>query len=311
MTSILLSLPTELLEQILGIAITVHPIPAHVLVLNKFIFAIASRILYQHLNFSSTSAMAHFPPMIWGSKTLRKPSSITVRLSGGEVGKGVFRQIRRLFESTQFQGVTESDNLELEDLHLCMHSTSHGDADDQNLSALELINPQRFKWTGPDPAHHFSIAIVAPVVDVLFAHFRTWTRLQDLHLSNIAFPGDTKGLFPILPTLRTLYIGRATLVPVAPLARLICNPQMSLLTTVRLVDCYVESIWGPRLRRVDLVYAVVQFHTPRGKLLDKEAEQSRRRCAEILDRMRTVVRCEALTERIIGGDRVDGLGVFE
>ncbi|KAI9432939.1 hypothetical protein H4582DRAFT_2082774 [Lactarius indigo] len=239
MTSILLSLPTELLTQILGIAIAVHPIPAYVLVLNKFIFAIASRILYQHLDFSSTSAMARFPPMIWGSETLRKPSSIAVRLSGGEVGLGAFRQIRHFFESTRFQGVTESDNLELEDLCLCMHSTSDGDADDQNLSALELVNPQKFKWTGPDPAHHFSIAvrcaegplsslstpesmmqIVAPVVNVLFTHFRTWTMLQDLHLSNIAFPGDTKGLFPILPTLRTLYIGRATLVPVAPLARL-------------------------------------------------------------------------------------------
>lgn len=172
-------------------------------------------------------------------------------------------------------------------------------------------SPQRFKWTGPDPAHHFSIAIVAPVVDVLFAHFRTWTRLHDLHLSNIAFPGDTKELFPILPTLRTLYIGRATLVPVAPLARLLCDPQMSLLTTVRLVDCYVESIWGPRLRRVDLEDTVVQFHIPRGELSDEETEQNRRRCAETLDRIRTVVRCEAWTERIIGGDRVEGLGVFE
>ncbi|KAI9459133.1 hypothetical protein BJY52DRAFT_1079780, partial [Lactarius psammicola] len=169
-------------------------------------------------------------------------------------------------------------------------------------------SPQRFKWTGPDPAHHFSIAIVAPIVNMLFTQFRTWTRLQDLHLSNIAFPGDTKGLFPALPALRTLYIGRATLVPVAPLARLLCDPQMSLLVTVRLVDCYVESIWGPRLRRVDLEHAVVQFHIPRGELLDEEAEQSRRRCAMILDSIRTVVRCEALTERIIGGDRVDGLG---
>ena len=155
------------------------------------------------------------------------------------------------------------------------------------------------------------VQIVAPVVDVLFAHFRTWTRLQDLYLSNIAFPGDTKRLFPILPTLRTLYIGRATLVPVAPLAHLLCDPQMSPLTTVRLVDCYVESIWGPRLRRVDLEHAVVQFHIPRGKLLDEEAEQSRGRCAKMLDRIRTIVRCEAMTERIIGGDRVDELGIFE
>ena len=139
MTSILLSLPIELLAQILGIAIVVHPIPAHVLVLNKFIFAIASRILYQHLDFSSTSAIARFPPTIWGSDMLKKPSSIAVRLSGGEVGKGAFRQIRRLLESIRFQDFMMSDNLELEDLCLCMHSTSDGDADDQSLSALELV----------------------------------------------------------------------------------------------------------------------------------------------------------------------------
>jgi hypothetical protein len=190
-------------------------------------------------------------------------------------------------------------------------------------------SPQSFKWTGPDLVHHFSIAvrcaegplpslstpeamieIVAPVVDVLFKHFRTWTRLRDLHLSNIAFPGDTKGLFPILHTLRTLYIGRATLVPVVPLARLLCDPQMSLFTTVRLVDCYVESIWGPRLRRVGLEHVVVETHIYRGELFDEDAEQSRRRSAKMLDRIRTVVRCEALTERIIGGDRVDGSDVF-
>ena len=86
---------------------------------------------------------------------------------------------------------------------------------------------------------------------------------------------------------------------------------MSLLTTVRLVDCYVESIWGARLRRVDLEHAVVQLHILRGELLDEEAEQSRRCCAKTLDKIRTIVRCEALTERIIGGDRVDELGIFE
>lgn len=116
---------------------------------------------------------------------------------------------------------------------------------------------------------------------------------------------------PILPTLRTLYIGRATLVPLAPLARLLCDPQMSLLTTVRLVDCYVESIWGPRLRRVDLEHAVLETDIYRGELFDEDAEQGRGRSAKMLDRIRTVVRCEALTERIIGGDRVDGSGVFE
>lgn len=139
MTSIMLRLPIELLAQILGIAIAIHPIPAHVLVLNRYIYAIASRILYQHLDFSSTTAMARFPQMICASDTWRKPSSITVTLSGGEVGNGVFRQMRHLFESNRFQDFTESDNLELDGLHLCMHSTSDGNADDQSLSALELV----------------------------------------------------------------------------------------------------------------------------------------------------------------------------
>ncbi len=85
--------------------------------------------------------MGRFPPTIWGSDTLTKPSSIVVRLSGGEVGKGTFRQIRRLLESTRFRDVIKSDNngLELENLHLCVHSTRNGDADDHNLSALGLV----------------------------------------------------------------------------------------------------------------------------------------------------------------------------
>jgi hypothetical protein len=34
-------------------------------------------------------------------------------------------------------------------------------------------------------------------------------------------------------------------------------------------------------------------------------------CDTVLERIRTIVRCEALTERIIGGDRADGVGAFE
>ena len=191
-----------------------------------------------------------------------------------------------------------------------------------------MYSPQRFIWTGPDPAHHFSIAvrtcvrttsrlttihlkatgtqIVASAVNVLFERFRAWTRLEDLHLSNIAFPRDTEleGLvFPALPALRTLHLGQATLVPVGPLARFICDPRMDSLQVVRLVDCYVESIWGPRVRRADLERAVV--------VGEDERERWGGEYDAVLGRVRTVVRCEALTERIIGGDRADGLGVFE
>lgn len=153
--------------------------------------------------------------------------------------------------------------------------------------------------------------IVSSAVNVLFARFRAWTRLRDLHLSNIAFPRDTKDLFPALPTLRTLYLGQATLVPVAPLARLLCDPRMNALAAVRLVDCYLESIWGPRLRRADLERAVIQAQRSGTSLVGEDERSEGGHCDVALDRIRTVVRCEALTERIIGGDRADSLGVFE
>lgn len=312
----LLDLPPELLIRVLDIATSIHPIPFHVLVLNKLVYRIASPILYKHLYFPSVSAMAYFPPVIWGSETVGKPSTITVKLAGGEVGRGAFRNLWRLLSKTRFlRDVTSSTStarLELEDLRLCMHSTSDSDADDQTLQALECVNPRRFVWTGPDPAHHFSIAIVASVVSVLFARFQMWTRLRDLHLANMAFPRDAAGLFPTLPALRTLYLGQATLVPVVPLACLVGDPQMNSLTIVRLVDCYVESIWGPRLRRADLERAVLQARCNGVSLVAGDERSGSHYHDTALGRIRAVVRCEALTERIIGGDRADdGMGVFE
>jgi hypothetical protein len=141
----LLDLPIELLIRVLDIATAVHPIPAHVLVLNKFIYGVASPILYKHLYFPSLLAMARFPSVIWGSGTVWKPQTITVELAGGEVGKGAFRLLSRLFASTPFRlGQADSvgpTRLELEDLRLCMHSTSGGDsdADDQSFLALDFV----------------------------------------------------------------------------------------------------------------------------------------------------------------------------
>lgn len=136
----LLDLPPELLIQVLGIATAIHSVPAHVLVLNKLIYRIASPILYRHLHFLSTSAVARFPSVIWGSETVWKPSTITVKLAGGEVGRGAFRDLGRLLSRTRFlRDVKGSTVLELEDLRLCMHSTSDSDADDQSLQALGFV----------------------------------------------------------------------------------------------------------------------------------------------------------------------------
>lgn len=142
----LLDLPTELLIQVLHVATAVHPIPAHVLVLNKFIYSIAAPILYRHVYLPSLSAIARFPTVIWGSETVGKPSTITVNLAGAEVGRGVFRDLLRLLSTTRFprDGVTNTNRLpvtrlELEDLRLCLHSTNDSDADDKSLRALEFV----------------------------------------------------------------------------------------------------------------------------------------------------------------------------
>ena len=138
----LLDLPLELLIQILDVATAVHPVPAHVLVLNKFIYRIAAPILYRHPYFLSISAIARFPAAIWGSETVGKPSTITVHLAGAEVGRGAFRDLLRLLSTTRFpRDVSDVTNLklELEDLRLCLHSTNHGDTDDKSLEALGLV----------------------------------------------------------------------------------------------------------------------------------------------------------------------------
>jgi hypothetical protein len=136
----LLDLPPELLIRVLDVATAIHPIPAHVLVLNKLIYGIAAPILYRHPHFPSISAMARFPPVIWGSEAVGKPSTITVNLAGAEVGRGAFRDLRRLLSRTRFpRAVMNSNRLELEDLRLCMHSTNDGDTDDQSLQALDLV----------------------------------------------------------------------------------------------------------------------------------------------------------------------------
>jgi hypothetical protein len=134
----LLDLPPELLIRILVVAIAIHPIPAHVLVLNKFIYSIAAPILYRHPYFSSISAMARFPPVIYGLETVGKPSTITVDLAGADVGRGAFRGLWRLLSRTRFP-TNLTTRLELEDLRLCLHSTNDADADDQDLRALDVV----------------------------------------------------------------------------------------------------------------------------------------------------------------------------
>ncbi|KAA1467124.1 hypothetical protein DENSPDRAFT_227688 [Dentipellis sp. KUC8613] len=213
-----------------------------------------------------------------------------------------------------------------------MHSTANSAVDDTEIHALGHVNPKCFTWTGPDPAHHFSTAIVPVAFTFLAQHMANWTALQYLHLTNVAFPlpllpspSDTgpvqAPLFPALPNLITVYVGQATMLPLRPLAAFVLSRAAPALQSVRLVDCYIESIWGARVRRRDVEQAAVALVQSSGsrsalgdymrlRAPDVDADSPAWMGAAV-DRIRSVVRCEALTERIIGGDRVEGSAVLD
>ena len=135
-----------------------------------------------------------------------------------------------------------------------------------------------------------------------------------------------------LGNLRSVHIGQATLVPVRGIVKLILARQKTKLSIygrgkkdsfshergveggygglkeIKLVDAYKESIWQERIRRKDLETVAMEvassdtpvdscYHTPAGET-DSEA---------VLSRIREIVSCEALTERIMGGDRAEGM----
>lgn len=158
--------------------------------------------------------------------------------------------------------------------------------------------------------------------------------------------------------MKRLYIGQATFVPLGALAAWICNsdafsdPDVEgmdrtrgeretvtvKLESVRLVDCYVESIWGSRVRRSDVERAAcelplfasestslssashphsvvpgnkVSYSFDSGIGLEEEdytEVEARRRRRDRVEEVRRIVTCEAVTERIMGGDRVEAEG---
>ncbi|KAH0831100.1 hypothetical protein J3R83DRAFT_13666 [Lanmaoa asiatica] len=101
-----------------------------------------------------------------------------------------------------------------------------------------------------------------------------------------------------IPSLRSLYIGQATFLHPQAVAGMFCKGKMVRLDVIQLVDAYSESIWGPRLRRSDIERAAVT--------LCRTEEQT-----AMIARVKRVVTCEKKTERIMGGDRVEGTHILD
>jgi len=114
-----------------------------------------------------------------------------------------------------------------------------------------------------------------------------------LTLTNIAFPSDQGNapLIAAIPTLRRIYLGQVTMLSPGAVAMTVLQEGMVSLERVQLVDAYRESIWGARIRRSDIESAALASYP--------EASP------DTLEKIRDIVSCEARTERIMGGDRVD------
>ena len=192
-------------------------------------------------------------------------------------------------------------------------------------------SPRTFVWTGPDPDHHFSIAvnsvkrrsrvsahgdrkIVPTAVSQLFKAISTWSHIQHIKLTNLTFPTivlinpDTlqrqeEPLLSPIASLRTLHLGQATFLAPASVASMVCLEGMINLEQVRLVDAYGGSIWGARIRRSDVEKAGEALLAVGGMKFGGNAE-------EVVARIRYLVVCERQTERIMGGDRVEGTNIL-
>ncbi|CAL1709300.1 unnamed protein product [Somion occarium] len=286
-----------------------HGRPSDILRVNSTFRTIGEQVLYKNLKFYSSHQLQLFSE--GKSPVKRNPRTLLVQLSGGSTDFDVFIHLAgvlrrcgaRLPCPTSFD---EGYQIPLERFSLCLHSHARS-CQTSTLSLWshsKFPSPKIFEWMGPDPKHHFSIAIVPTAAHHLFKAIATWSAIEHIVLTNLSFPPEYLGipvptsppkpLLPPLSSLRTLYLGQATFVNPNTIAATVCLPDQHNLESVHLVDTYRESIWGPRIRRSDLEHASLTFQIE----MPPDAR---------IARIRQIVKCEALTERIMGGDRVEGL----
>ncbi|PCH37553.1 hypothetical protein WOLCODRAFT_140923 [Wolfiporia cocos MD-104 SS10] len=311
--------PAELLLDILFLALHEHPRPSDVLCVDKSFRDLGTRAMHTHLRFRTMRQLILFSEQ--RTPLVCPPKTLVVLLSGGTPAFDVFlhlaaalRRCKRVAPSSSTSPTlsehslyhTASEPLDLDLLSLCLHSHARNPNLQHIHDALVLANPRNFMWTGPDPSHHFSTAIVPAATYHLFRAIRKWTNIVHITLTNLSFFSDEGNwhtplklwhntpLLPVIPSLRTLCLGQATLLPPSIIAAMVCQPGQNHLELVRLVDTYSESIWGKRIRRQDIERAAAALSS----------------CPENQDsavaKVRRVVQCVKKTERIMGGDRVEG-----
>ncbi|OJA16532.1 hypothetical protein AZE42_00651 [Rhizopogon vesiculosus] len=297
------NLPPEILFLIIAFTLSGELVPSNILCVNRQFHYTGVEWLYRNLRFGSQEQLRLFAQTSENAGVV--PRSVTVNLAGKYATSDIWQYLCEALSGCR-------DHVErpelgqkqvlLEILCLRLHSYARDSSFQVFEEALSVTNPRVFRWTGPDPEHHFSTAIVAPVARRLCRIFGTWSNIQDITITNIAFSsefwnidGSVTPLLPEIPGLRTLYVGQATFLSAGSVAALLCVNRMASLERVRLVDAYCESIWGSRVRRSDIEKAAQAIIFPQDGL----------QYDIVLARIRKLLTCEKKTERIIGGDRAE------
>lgn len=294
-------LPPEILLLIVAHTLSSGSVPSNILCVSHQFRNAGVEWLYRNLCFRSSEQLRLFAQT--GGNVGVVLRSVTVDLTGkfarSDVWQHLREALRRCRDRNEKLGLGQKQ-IPLEVLCLKLHSYSQDTSHHVFEEALSVANPRVFRWTGPDPDHHFSTAIVAPVASRLCRIFGIWSNIQDITVTNITFSVDSDNsmmpLLPEIPGLRTLYVGQATFLSAGSVAAIFCVNRMASLERVRLVDAYCESIWGSRIRRSDIEKAAQIIMFPQD-VVQYEG---------VLSRIRKLLTCEKKTERIIGGDRVEG-----
>ncbi|KAJ3880750.1 hypothetical protein F5051DRAFT_437598 [Lentinula edodes] len=314
------TLPIEILTDVLVIVLQdAATKPTNILCTSSQFQSIAQRILHKDLCFYSSSQLSQFASLLSkGTLSLVcEPQTLMLDIAGGAssgIFEGLYAVLTEILSNARCKK-DENGRLVLDTLRLRLNSLTH---DDHRLinASLSNANARKFIWTGPDPPHHFSTAIVSPAVFPLFTALSTYSHLTYLHLTNIAFPNPIispdahwTGI-PCLPSLRSFHLGQATFLTAEDIADFVlrctgqlqnssCNLESSnvIFEHIRLVDVYEESIWGPRLKLPRILSACTT-------MLEESQYSNEMLSSTISDSIGNLISVDAKTERIMGGDRV-------
>ncbi|KAG8835069.1 hypothetical protein FRC17_005422 [Serendipita sp. 399] len=334
------TLPVEVIINVLTLSLDVHPVPSNILCVHSSWNKALAPILSTHIRLSSLTQLYFFGKT---SNPSGKPKTFSLRLPGGCIQfTGRARAEADLAAANPFvsgfaEDKAKSDWIKMkvvdnggvwgclrlallkcpsvERISLQLHSFVSDPWISSLTSALTVVNPRSFKWTGPDPEHHLSTAvskksltlripreliltnkcvgqIIPKATEYLFRAIKSWSNLEQLTLTNISFPSPpaicvltSAFAFHSHPALRQIHIGQAIFVMPVSVAALVINiPSLEVLV---LEDTYSASIWEARVRTPDVLNTLSYLND------DDERKW----------RIEQVVQCTARLERINGGDR--------